>query len=211
MAELRRQAPHNVGVIERWIGEHARAQRVLVPRLQRWVQFMVLLAALDGVREHNGEPLFLLKGGTAMELRLRTRACATQDIDALFRAPAASVLAQLDQARRGAWGDFSFERGAPAPIRQTGSVRIEIKLSYRGRRWGTVPLELAPAEGESGGDVETLDGIELQQFGLAGPQRVACLGVRYQIAQKIHACTEPPAAGRRVDRPGFLGDGLFVR
>jgi hypothetical protein len=80
-------------------------------------------------------------------------------------------------------------------------VRLAIKLSYRGKRWGTVPLEVAPAEGGSGEDVETLDAIGIGQFGLDGPDRVPCLGVRYQIAQKVHACSEPPhQRDRRRDR-----------
>jgi hypothetical protein len=78
MREAARKAPHSVSVIERWVGEDAREQGILVGRLQRWVQFMVLLAALDRVRDGRDDPLFLLKGGTAMELRLRLRARTTQ-------------------------------------------------------------------------------------------------------------------------------------
>lgn len=212
MAEIRRKAPHNVSVIERWVGEHARSQGLVVVRLQRWLQFMVLLAALDRVREPTGEPLFLLKGGTAMELRLRTRARATQDLDALYRESAGSMLARLDEALRAGWDDFSFERSAPRSIRETGSLRFEIKLSYRGRRWGTVPFELSPAEGDAGGDIDALEPIELAQFGLAGPERVACLGLRYQVAQKIHACTEPPPPGRQENtRVHDLIDLLLLR
>lgn len=212
MADIPRKPPHNVGVIERRVGERARADGVLVARLQRWVQFMVLLAALDRVRDEIGEPLFLLKGGTAMELPLRTQARTTQDLDALFRESAGSMLARLDEALRGGSGEFSFERSAPRPIRETGSVPLEIKLSYRGRRWGTVPFELGPAEGTAGGDVETLAAIELEPFGLAGPERFACLGVSYQIAQKIHACTAPPPPGYRENvRVHDLIDLLLLR
>ncbi len=57
-------------------------------------------------------------------------------------------------------------------------------------------LEVAPAEGRSGDDVETLDAIGIDQFGLDGPERIPCLGIRYQIAQKLHACTAPPLEGR---------------
>jgi hypothetical protein len=34
-SEARRKAPHNVGVIERWVNEYARDQGMAVGRLQR--------------------------------------------------------------------------------------------------------------------------------------------------------------------------------
>lgn len=196
MAEARRKAPFNTKVIEKWVNDYAREQGVAVNRLQRWIWFMIVLAVLDRARDEDGEPLFLLKGGAAMELRLRLEARTTKDIDTVFREAMESMLERLDAALQEGWGDFTFERAVPEAIKDTRSVRLEIKLSYRGRRWGTVPLEVAPAEGKSGDDVDTLDAIGIEQFGLAGPDRVPCLGIRYQIAQKIHACTEPPYEGK---------------
>jgi Nucleotidyl transferase AbiEii toxin, Type IV TA system len=75
-----------------------------------------------------------------------------------------------------------------------------------------VPLEVAPAEGRSGEDVEVVDAIHIGHFGIAGPDRVPCLGVRYQIAQKIHACTAPPFDGK-TENPRFhdLIDLLMLR
>lgn len=212
MREAPRKAPHSVSVIERWVGEDAREQGILVGRLQRWVQFMVLLAALDRVRDERDDPLFLLKGGTAMELRLRLRARTTQDLDAVFRDSAGSMLARLDEALRAGCGGFTFERSAPRPIGDTRSVGFEIKLAYRGRRWGTVPFEVAPAEGDAGADIETLEAVAIGRFGLEGPERVPCLGLRYQIAQKIHACTAPPPPERPENlRVHDLIDLLLLR
>lgn len=197
---MRRRAPHSVAVIERCVGELARDEGIVVGRLQRWVQLMVLLTALDRVRDDRGEPLFLVKGGVAMELRLGLGARATKDLDAVFRDAAVPMLACLDEALRGGWGEFSFQRSVPQPIGPTGSLRFEVKLSYRGRRWGTVPLEVAPAEGGAGGDVEQLDAISIAPFGLEGLERVPGLGVRYQIAQKLHACTQQPPVGREENQ-----------
>jgi hypothetical protein len=44
--------------------------------LQRWLNAMIVTAVLDRVRDEDGEPIFLLKGGLAMELRLQLRAPA---------------------------------------------------------------------------------------------------------------------------------------
>ena len=40
----------------------------------------------------------------------------------------------------------------------------------------------------------------MSEFGLTGPTEVACLSLRFQIAQKIHACTErfPDRENERV-------------
>jgi hypothetical protein len=202
MAEVRRKAPFSTKVIEKWVNDYAREEGVAVNRLQRWIWFMVVLAVLDGVRDEEGHPLFLLKGGAAMELRLGLEARTTKDIDTVFRESMESMLERLDEALQQGWGDFTFERTEPEAIKETRSVRLSIKLSYRGKRWGTVPLEVAPAEGRSGEDIETLGAIGIDQFGLDGPERVPCLGIRYQIAQKIHACTAPPVEGKE-ENPRF--------
>jgi hypothetical protein len=55
-------------------------------------------AVLDRVRDEDGEPIFLLKGGVAMEMRLQLRARATRDYDSAFRARAEEVLDHLDEA-----------------------------------------------------------------------------------------------------------------
>ncbi len=196
MAEARRKAPHSTSVIQKWVGDYAREEGVAASRLQRWIWFMIVLAVLDRVRDEHGEPLFLLKGGAAMELRFQLEARTTKDIDTVFREAMPSMLERLDEALQAGWGDFTYERSEPEVITDTRSVRLAIKLAYRGKRWGTVQLEVAPAEGRSGDDVETLDAIGIDQFGLEGPERIPCLGIRYQIAQKHHACTAPPLESR---------------
>ena len=212
MDNVRRKAPFSTSVIERWVNDYAREKGVAVNRLQRWIWFMIVLAVLDRVRDEDGEPLFLLKGGVAIELRLGLEARATKDIDAVFRESMESMLERLDEALQAGWGDFTFERTEPETIKDTRSQRLAIKLSYRGKRWGTVPLEVAPAEGSSGEDVDTVDAIGIDQFGLDGPERIACLGIRYQIAQKIHACSAPPLKGKD-ENPRFhdLIDLILLR
>ena len=55
-------------------------------------------AVLDRVRDEDGEPLFTLKGGAAMELRLGLNARASKDYDAAFRDRAEGMLDALDEA-----------------------------------------------------------------------------------------------------------------
>jgi hypothetical protein len=80
------------------IFDHAGTQGMPPVRLQRWLNAMVVTTVLDRVCDENDEPIFLLKGGVAMELRLQLRARATKDHDAAFRARAHQVTDKLDEA-----------------------------------------------------------------------------------------------------------------
>jgi hypothetical protein len=43
-----------------------------------------------------------------------------------------------------------------------------------------------------GDDIDHVPALSLSHVGLEGPATVACIAVRWQIAQKLHACTERP-------------------
>lgn len=51
--------------------------------------------------------------------------------------------------------------------------------------------------------------LTVSEFGLTGPVEVTCLSLRYQIAQKIHACTER-FEGRENERVHDLIDLLLL-
>ena len=192
----KRKAPFNTNVLESWVGAYARANDIAPKRLNRWIYSMVVLAALEPLRDDEDKPLFVLRGGVAMELRLGLEARATKDIDTVFRESMDRMLVRLDEALRAGYGDFTFERTEAETIGETNSQRLDVLLSYRGRRWGTVQLEIAPVEGKSIEDVDNVEAIGIGNFGLDGPDEVPCLTVRYQIAQKLHACTAPPPEGK---------------
>ncbi len=50
-----------------------------------------------------------------------------------------------------------------------------------------------------GDDIDHVPALSLAHIGIQGPVTVACVAVRWQIAQKLHACTERPA-DRENDR-----------
>ena len=171
---------------------------------------MVVTAVLERVRDGDDEPLFLLKGGVAMELRLQLRARATNDYDAAFRARAEEMLDRLDEALKEPWSDFTITRDAPQTIPATRAVRTRLRLSYRGRSWGSVNLELAPVEGDMGGEIERVKTDPLRALQLPLPEVASCVALRYQVAQKLHACTEVFDEGRENDRFRDVMDVLLV-
>ncbi len=67
--------------LEQLIGRHSRDHGVAADRVRRWVSTMALLGALERAVPAHASPLFLLKGGVAIELRVRTGARATKDVD----------------------------------------------------------------------------------------------------------------------------------
>lgn len=207
----RDKPPHNAQVLQRWVGEWANAEGVPTARLQRSVSYMVLAAMLSTVRGADGRPLFLLKGGVMMELRLDLRARATQDLDAAVRARSNEMIDRLRDALDAGHGDFTATTTEIRAVRDTGAVRATVKLAYRGRPWGTVPVELAPVEGGAGDEIEHVPARALHALGIDGPTDVPCLSVRYQIAQKLHACTEVFDEGPANARFRDLIDVLLLR
>ena len=156
---------------------------------------MVLLGALERVEYHGG-PGFLLKGGVAIELRLRMKARATKDVDVVFRGSRDQLLEALDDAFAHPYADFTYLRGEPED-HGPHALRFDVKLAYQTRAWATVRLEVSQAEIGTD-EIELVPAIGLEDFALAGPDEVACLPLRYQIAQKLHAVTERPERRENV-------------
>lgn len=202
----RRRRPHSVRVLHKWIGDHAKEAGGVVTRTQRWVSFLVIATILDRVRDENDDPVFVLKGGAAMELRLGLNARATKDYDVSFRDRMADMLVRLDEALQRPHSEFVATRTEPAEIRGTNARRLELRLAYRGRSWQTIRVEIAPAEGKAGQEIDRVPGIPLDHLGLEAVDRVPCVSVRYQMAQKLHACTGTPN-----DRSRDLIDLILLR
>lgn len=172
---------------------------------------MVVTAVLDRVRDEDGEPIFLLKGGVAMELRLQLRARTTKDYDAAIRGRIEEMMDKLDDAIATPWNEFTVTRDAPERIPRTQAVRVKLKLAYKGRSWGTVEVELAPVEGEMGFELDRVPAAPLDPLQVPMPHTAARVSLRYQVAQKVHACTEVFETAPENDRFRDVMDVLLVR
>jgi len=141
------------------------------------------------VRAVDDSHQFVIKGGVALEIRLGLAARATRDVDMTFHGDPTQLAATLDDALAQPYGGFSFSRSDLIPIGTTGAQRTTIKMTYGGKGWMTVDLELT-VDDLPATDIELLPAIIVNDFQLEGPSHVATLSLRYQIAQKIHAVTE---------------------
>lgn len=70
--------PSSERTLTRYVGAYARETGVDVARVRRLISFMAIAGALQQAESGDGEaPRFVVKGGVALELRLRDRARAT--------------------------------------------------------------------------------------------------------------------------------------
>ncbi|MGL5829215.1 MAG: nucleotidyl transferase AbiEii/AbiGii toxin family protein [Angustibacter sp.] len=153
------------------------------------------VAALQQATDEQGASLFLLKGGTLLQHRLVLIARATKDVDGLIRGDIDVFLGQLTKVFDLPWGPFTLSRSPVEVIETPNRIikprRFNIILAIRGETWRRIQIEIAPDEGGAGSEAENFFPPNLRGFGLPQPEQLAGLALRYQIAQKFHACSDP--------------------
>ena len=184
--------PKTVNRLQQLITEWERESGQPVRRLNLRVASMMLAGALRRAVDEDGTAVFVTRGGVAMELRAGEKARVTGDVDLILRGDPESLLAHLDASLVDDYEDFSFERNEPQPLELRPHVRrTRVKVAFRTKPFVTLVVEAAPVE--AGGDeIEEIAAHDLSTIGLDGPDIIPVLAVRWQIAQKLHAVTEPP-------------------
>lgn len=202
--------PPSAGVLARYAQAHAREVGVAEGRVRAWIAYMIMAGALERAGGDTG-PRFFVKGGVALELRLRDRARATKDIDVVLRDAKADLADSLEQAMTSnAYQGFSFRRKGEPLLLDNGAVNMEFAVTYRGQPWTSISVDVARAEaGES--EVEWVEAIALTDaFGVTGPAQLPCLPLRFHVAQKLHGMTLPPRHGKQNERFRDLVDLLLL-
>jgi hypothetical protein len=181
-----------VNRLQRLITEWERESGQPVRRLNLRVASMMLAGALRRAVDDDGAVVFVTRGGVAMELRAGEKARVTGDVDLVLRGDPESLLAHLDASLMEDYEEFSFERNEPQLLDLRPHVRrMRVKVAFRTKPFMTLVVEVAPVE--AGGDeIEEIAAHDLSKIGLDGPDIIPVLAVRWQIAQKLHAVTEPP-------------------
>jgi hypothetical protein len=201
-------APPSEGKLTKYVLTYAK-QRGLDPgRVRRWISYMALGGVLQRCAE-GGPPRFVFKGGVALELRLRTRARATRDLDLILNDGCADLVESLEEAFEVPYEGFVFRRkGRPQPL-PCGAVRLDVLLDFKGKPWGTVQIDIARFE-QAATEFEALEPIALADFGLAGPTVVPCISLRHHVAHKLHGVSLPGTDARPNDRFKDLVDLLIL-
>jgi hypothetical protein len=211
----RGKEPANRRALLGWLATAATSTQIAPRRLNTLVANSIVLSALSRAVDDENRPLFLLKGGTQLELRLGLRARASSDLDTLFRGEFDKVIDALDEALRPGWDSMTFQRTEPREInvasRRIKPLRVDIKILVRGVVTLTAQLEIAADEGGAGDAPEAVPLPNLSHFGIYSAETAAALAMDFQVAQKLHACTDPHSEERRNDRVHDVIDLLLVR
>lgn len=207
----RGKRPHSTSVLERWAQEFAEIHGLVKKRVQDWISYMILASKIEGSSRTEGAPTFVIKGGVALEMRLRDRARATRDLDLIVVVTDADDLTgALRGALEGPYQNFTFRvKGDPYRM-EDGSVRVEVVLEYRERGWGSVRVDLSPAEAHRL-EREEVAPLDLGYFGLEPARGLTCLSLRYHLAHKIHGMTRPATDDWPNERVNDLVDLFLLR
>jgi hypothetical protein len=171
----------------------AREGGVALDRLRRRVLFERIVARLQAA-----EPgLWVLKGGMALEVRLRDAARLTRDIDVGLRdsvpSPADLHERLIDALSDDPFNDrFVFEVSEPAALREDGgghlTWRVPLAGFIAGKPFGAIKLDVSPRAHE----LQTTDLLPLpNSLDFAGipTTEVEIVDVHRHAAEKFHAMT----------------------
>ncbi len=198
--------------LQRWISAWANASSETQARIQRRIALVAIAAMLDTARDRQGGPMFVVKGGSALELRYESRARATRDIDLEFSGSLDEIHAGVSAAIGAGWSGFGGRVLDPQPLSiPWGSVtgqRLTVHLTYLGRPFAKIPLEVITRDSP---DIEYVHSLRLDPVGLPSPDPLPCRSTPYQVAEKLHACTDPLDGDRTNDRVSDLMDLILIR
>ena len=210
--------PVSTKVLNTWIAqaEGKLGEEAKGGRLGWLIASSVAIAAVQRAIGVDGRQLFLLKGGTLLQHRLNATARTTKDVDGLIRGDLDEFLLALEDALAEPWGPLTLRRGEVEVVNVATKIikprRFDIILELRGVTWRRIQFEVSADEAGIGGDAETIEPPPLGGFGLPDPDALVGIALRFQIAQKLHAVSDPhdpPAAIN--DRPRDVVDLLLLR
>ena len=202
--------PTNVRSLKARIENLARRHGIAPNLLHHQLASYVVTEMLQRSRATTGEGLFLIKGGTAIQMRLGLSASRfSKDLDAVFRGSVDDIVGAARAALAEDWHGFTAKPARPKPINVPGMptkpMRFDVQLDYRNQSFAKVPVEVSIAEAES---ARTSDEIAPAAFATIGMEALglpdvgvaSLMSLEYQIAQKLHACTDPGEPPRDNER-----------
>ncbi|MCL1890706.1 MAG: nucleotidyl transferase AbiEii/AbiGii toxin family protein [Coriobacteriia bacterium] len=150
-------------------------------------------------------PAGVVKGGSSLKFRWGNKCTRfTNDLDTAYNTSLADFEQKTAQSLTQGWHGFTGRLVAKNPAKPRGVPEqyvmqpFEIKLSYFGRPWLTVPFEVGHNEIGDADDPEyqlSEDIVELfRRVGLPEPAPIPCMALHHQIAQKLHGSSEDGSA-----------------
>ncbi len=204
----------SVQAMNRWLSDAQQQTGVGSRRLGWLVASTVVVAALQRTLAADRKPLFLVKGGVYIEFQLGLRARTTSDVDTLFRGDLASFEAQLDEALAQSWGPFELARTAIEVIDAPKLIkprRFWIRLNVKGEVWRRIHVEVSFPEGAMAERSHAVPAPAIGYFGLDAPEELIGVTWDYQVAQKLHAASDPDEEDYENRRVHDIIDLLLIK
>lgn len=202
--------PKTTGALNQFLNTAANKTGQSAERLSWLSASVIVMAVLQRARAADGEALFLIKGGAYLEHRLSVGARATKDVDTLFRGAVTEFMGALDETIAEPWGPFEIARTDVEVIENAKTTakprRLYLQLKIRGQVFRRIKVEVSFGEGSVGEKVETFRAPNLLALGLETPHEIAGITMAYQIAQKLHASTDPDLPSPTDDGKPHLND-----
>lgn len=147
----------------------------------------------------------VVKGGSSLKFRWGDKSTRfTNDLDTAYSISLEEFRSKMNESLEEGWHGFTGRLVAETPAKpeavptQYVMQPFQIKLSYNGRSWLTVPLEVGHNEIGDADEVEyriSDEIIELfERIGLPEPSPIPCMPLHHQIAQKLHGSSEDASA-----------------
>lgn len=181
---MKRPHPKALGrAVEAFAGK----ENVTSRRMRRWVATIALAQVLIRAKERGVIKGFAIKGGHAIELRLRSKARASRDVDVIIAvASDGGIVDTVRAALTEGWSGFTFTfREA---YETAHAFRFPMSAKYENVDWSTFDVEITA--GDVAGE-DLVEPLNLSEFSLESPDPISCLDLYAQIAQKFHGATDP--------------------
>ncbi len=147
-------------------------------------------------------PEGVVKGGSSLKLRYGIRGTrVTTDLDAAAKHDRDEFISAFQKNLEPGWEGFTFQlvKEKPAEPKHVPNAYVmhpfSIKVSYCGKPWCTVDLELGHNEVGDADEPEWFESSEVNEsfaaLGFPPPGKVPVMALRHQIAQKLHGASEP--------------------
>ena len=143
-----------------------------------------------------------VKGGSALKLRFGQGTTRfSMDLDTARSIALDEYVDKLEAALAGGWEGFTGKLVPKSPAHPDGVPAhyvmqpFEAKIAYNGKSWMTVPIEIGHNEIGDADDPEMVSSPEMAALftalGFPEPGPVPLMRLEHQIAQKLHAVSEP--------------------
>lgn len=113
----------------------------------------------------------------------------------LIRGDLDEFLLALEESLIEPWGPITLRRGEVEVVNVPAKIikprRFDVILAIRGVTWRRIQFEVSPDEAGIGRDFEPIEPPQLGGFGLPDPDALVGIAMRFQIAQKLHAVSDP--------------------